>query len=255
MTLVAQTASTNALAMAALRGGAPHGACWVADAQTGGRGRREVGGEARSWHSPAGVNLYTSTVLRPQIEPARASTLTLAVAVGVTRALDACAHAPLEVRIKWPNDLYLGDRKLAGILTEAAFSGMALDGVVVGLGLNVNMQPEDAPQALQGRVTSLRAHTGRVWDRLSLCLAVREHVVAAVEEVAREGLDAVMPQLRARDYTLGKQLQWMHKGHWQRGVARGMNAQGQLQIEDEHGHTHAMSAGEVRFETSTGGLI
>ena len=151
------------------------------------------------------------------------------------------------------NDLYIGGRKLAGILTEAAFDGATLSGVVVGLGLNVNMRIDDAPEDLQQKVTSLREETGHVWDRLSLGLLVRDHIVAVVDEVAREGLSAVMPELRARDHTLGKQLQWMHEGRWRQGVAGGVDAIGRLHITDEQGHTHAMSAGEVRFETTTGG--
>lgn len=253
LTLLPHTTSTNLVAMDALRAGAPNGACWIADAQSGGRGRREVGGSARAWFSPSGVNLYTSIVLRPMIEPQRASTLTLAVAVGVARAIEQHTESSIDVRIKWPNDLYIGEKKLAGILTEAAFDGLSLNGVVVGLGLNVNMLIEDAPEDLQDKVTSLREQTGCLWDRLSLGISVRDHIVRVVEEVARDGLTCVMPELRARDHTLGKQLQWMHQGTWRQGVARGMNALGQLHITDEQGQTHEMSAGEVRFKTSTGG--
>ena len=108
--------STNDDALAGARAGAAHGACWIADEQVRGRGRREVGGERRAWWSPPGVNLYMSMVLRPDVPAERASQLTLAAAVG---AREAIAAFGVECSVKWPNDLLCEGRKLAGILTEA----------------------------------------------------------------------------------------------------------------------------------------
>lgn len=246
LVVLSQTESTNDVALAAAREGAPHGACWIADAQTQGRGRREVGGPRRAWHSPPHANLYMSVLLRPEVDPARAAPMTLAAALGACRACHALTG--LDVWIKWPNDLYIGDRKLAGILTEAHLDGPRLDAVVVGLGINVNLQLEDAPPDLQETLTSLRAASGgQRWDRLALALSVREHVVNACMLVAREGLGAILEPLRARDGMPGRAVRFQRGGEWEAGVAEGIDDSGALRVRDAQGALHLMHAGEAQL--------
>src|SRR4051794_14278733 len=142
---LAECRSTNDEAAAWARAGAPHGALVIADAQTGGRGRL-----GRTWHSPPGENLYFSTVLRPEIPPHRAPPLTLAVGVALA---DAVREAGCDAQLKWPNDLLLDGKKVAGILTEMTTSGGRVEFVVIGIG--VNLDARAFPAELDGRATSI----------------------------------------------------------------------------------------------------
>ena len=251
ITLLARVDSTNTAAMQAARAGAAHGACWVADAQDQGRGRRSHDGAARPWRSPAGVNLYMSVLLRPSLEPAQAAGLTLAVAAHLVCWLRQQTQAPIWV--KWPNDLYLERRKLAGILCEAQTGQAGLEAVVVGVGLNVNLSAAQLDPELRSVATSLLMHTGQRWDRLSLCLGVRRAILSAASQLERQGLGAVIPTLRALDRTAGCAVSWRSSGgQLLAGLAQGLDDDGQLIVVDaQTGQAHRMSAGEVIFDLST----
>jgi len=132
---VATCASTNDLAAAEARGGAPTGTLVTTDAQTAGRGRL-----GRAWHAPPGENLTFSVVLRPTRPAAEIPPMTLLVGAALAEAL---GHLGFDARVKWPNDVLLRPegrpRKVAGILTEAATAGMEVGHVIMGIGLNVNV--------------------------------------------------------------------------------------------------------------------
>ena len=147
-TCVAATGSTNAdlLARAAL--GAPSGAVLVADHQTAGRGRH-----GRQWSSRPGRDVLVSALLRPEVEPARQTTLVLAAGLAAHATVRRWVES--DVELKWPNDVLIGGRKVAGILCQQ--SGAA---VVVGIGLNVNSLAEDRPAELASTATSLREQLG-----------------------------------------------------------------------------------------------
>jgi BirA family transcriptional regulator, biotin operon repressor / biotin---[acetyl-CoA-carboxylase] ligase len=150
--------STNAEALRLASAGEPHGLVVVADAQSAGRGRL-----GRSWRSEPGASLLASWLIRPALEPERLPLLSLIAGVAAARA--ASAAAGVEVRLKWPNDLMLGGRKLGGILSESDGKGA----VVVGLGLNVRQ--ESFPDEIRETATSLAAAGGRTPARAWLLAA------------------------------------------------------------------------------------
>lgn len=162
MELLATCPSTNDRAAELARQGAPEGTLVVADAQTGGRGRL-----GRTWHSPAGANLYLSLLLRPTRPPADVPPLTLLAGAALAGAVAALGGEP---RLKWPNDVLLrgpeGWRKTAGILTEMASERDRVRHVVVGIGVNVNLTA--LPAELSDRATSLRLALGRTIARDAL---------------------------------------------------------------------------------------
>ncbi|MFB6351087.1 MAG: biotin--[acetyl-CoA-carboxylase] ligase [Bradymonadaceae bacterium] len=242
--LLQSTDSTNDLALEAARRGDDHGACWVADRQTAGRGRREIGGERRSWFSPAGANLYMSVLLRPDIAPAQATSLTLAAGVGIADAVVEQTDA--DVWLKWPNDLYIGERKLGGILTEAHTERGDLSGVVVGFGLNVNLAADAVPDELTSTMTSLQIATGRPWDRMSLVFAVRDGLLERCDAFAESGMEAIRQDLHAYDRAAGRRVELQRDGDRVEGVARGIGDDGQLVV-DLDGEDVDVMAGEVRF--------
>lgn len=141
--------------------GAPQGTVVVADQQLAGRGRR-----GRQWHSPAGLNLYFSLLLRPRIELEKVPQFSLVAAAALWRAL--ASECP-DLSIKWPNDLYCRGLKLAGILSEMKPGSNYAEFVIIGIGLNVNSLIADFPLALQSQVTSLKCESHKTYD-LSLLL-------------------------------------------------------------------------------------
>src|SRR5215208_564579 len=157
-----QVASTNDMASAAADAGAAEGVVIAANAQTAGRGRL-----GRSWASPAGAGLYVSAVLRPQ--PDTLALITIAAGVAIAEGIEAATA--LGPSVKWPNDVYVGPRKLAGILAEAGSSSF---GSHVVLGFGINLRPAAFPPDVAARATSIEGELGRPADRglvLTECLA------------------------------------------------------------------------------------
>lgn len=239
--LLESTPSTNALALDAARQGAQHGATWVADRQTEGRGRREVGGTRRTWFSPAGAGLYMSVLLRtkPTDEPPAAVTIAVGAAVcGVIRE-----RFGVEALLKWPNDIVVGGRKLAGILTEASTTAAGVEAIVVGIGLNVNAA--SFPDELAETAISLEELSGHPHDRMALAIAVRRAIVDAADGYFINGLSPIMGELEALDATRGKVVQVNIDGQWISAESLGIAPDGGLRVVlgDD---VHVVTTGEVR---------
>ena len=159
--------STNVHARMIADRGAPEGTVVVAEAQLKGKGRR-----GRSWFSPAGEGIYVSVILRPRVPPSEAPQLVLMAAVAAAEAL--LAQAALPISVKWPNDILVGGKKIAGILTEMRLAGDRIDHIVIGMGVNVNTPAESLPPEIAAIATSLCAVTGRTFSRAGLLRAYLE---------------------------------------------------------------------------------
>jgi BirA family biotin operon repressor/biotin-[acetyl-CoA-carboxylase] ligase len=179
---LAETDSTNREALTAARAGAPEGLVVVAVHQTAGRGR-----DGRSWLAPPGSSLLVSVLLRPppSLGGDRVHEVTKAAALA---AADACREvAGVEPGFKWPNDLLVGDRKLAGLLAEAEWDGHGgLAALVVGLGLNVNW-PAELPVELDGIAVALNHVVGHPVDRDALLDAFLRNFAARYERACENG--------------------------------------------------------------------
>ncbi len=162
--------STNTLALRLADEGAAAGTIVLADEQTGGRGVAK-----RRWHSPKGVGLYLSLVLRPQEVP-NPLLLPLLAGLGAARAVQGLVSGAA-VGVKWPNDLIVADRKAGGVIAEASWSGEQPKYVVLGVGVNVHQKPADFPVALRGVAISLDMAAGRVVSRLELA----DRIIDAIE--------------------------------------------------------------------------
>ena len=143
-----EVGSTNTEAMDWATCGAPEGAVVVADHQTGGKGRWD-----RTWFSSPGRLLQFSLILRPNIEPNRSGLITAGLGVATASAIRDLTNLPVE--IKWPNDIVLKGRKLAGMLVESTLMGNKIDAAVCGIGINVHLEPGDFPYELKDRASSL----------------------------------------------------------------------------------------------------
>lgn len=241
--LLESTESTNQLALD--KAGAAHGETWIADEQTAGRGRREVGGSRRSWFSPAGHNVYMSVLLRPHAAASDVAGVTLAVGAHVCTALWEQSGIE-DLWLKWPNDIWVGTRKVAGILTEARTGAAGVEAVVAGIGINVNLGTEDLPEDLEEIMTSLRIEAGAPLDRFNLAFAVRHAMLAGAAEYFGGGWNAVRDDVVRWDRSDGRPIEVEIDGAWQRGTARGIEHNGGLAVEIG-GERVVVTSGEVRF--------
>jgi len=231
--------STNDLALDLLEKGYPEGTLVLSEEQTHGRGRRE-----RTWDSPPRLGIYASLILRPEVPPSVLPLLSFAAATGIARTLEKGVKKP--VRIKWPNDLQVAGRKMAGLLAEGR-SGTCRPGIVIGIGLNVNHRESDFPSEIRGRVTSLRIESSRVWDRTLLIPGLletweEEHRILAAggsREIIRrwEQFSALTP---------GAHLRVDLDTEVRTGRYLGVGPAGELRLQEEDGGTCSVTFGDVR---------
>ena len=228
-----ETGSTSDDAKAAASDGAAHGAAFLADAQTKGRGR---GGH--SWHSPPGENLYLSMVARPRVPAAVVAPITLAVGVAVARALEA--HVPEALRVKWPNDvLSAGGKKLGGVLVEGQLRGSEVTSLVVGVGVNVHAT--SFPDVIAARATSLRLLGGEGLDRSRIAAELLASIASAIATFEESRLTSFLDDLARRDALLGRSVTVSGLS----GLAAGIDGEGRLLVRQADGTTAAIVSGEV----------
>jgi len=228
----AETGSTNDDAFAAARAGATHGAVFVAAAQWSGRGRR-----GSAWTSPAGENLTFSVLLRPALPAERISAI--ALVAGMAARAAAAARVSDAVAIKWPNDVLVGEKKLAGILVESRVSGAEVEAVVVGVGMNVSMTT--LPEEIAAVATSLALLGDPAPNREALLADILAGFERRFEAFARGGLASLLSELRQHDALLGKMLAVGDV----RGEGAGIGVDGALLIRDARGIVHEVTSGTV----------
>jgi BirA family biotin operon repressor/biotin-[acetyl-CoA-carboxylase] ligase len=221
---VSETGSTNADLLAAARQGAEANTVLVADYQSAGRGRR-----GRTWGAAPGSSLLFSVVVRPQIDGERAHLVTTALALGAVEACDSLAG--VRPGLKWPNDLFVGDRKLAGVLAESVVAGERLEAVVVGMGLNVRTGA--APTEAADTAVTLEDVSGAVIDRRELLgeiLIGFAHWMGRIERAG--GQAALVAAARHESATLGRQVSVeLGDGTVLEGLARDLDERGALLLE------------------------
>ncbi|MEK6975779.1 MAG: biotin--[acetyl-CoA-carboxylase] ligase [Candidatus Thermoplasmatota archaeon] len=232
---LATATSTMDVARGKARAGAPDGTVVVAEEMTAGRGTH-----GNAWHAPKG-GLYVSIVLRDLADP---HLLTLALGNAVCDALEV---AGVEPRLKWVNDVFLGERKVAGILVEAESTGAQVDFLVAGIGVNVNGTTKDFPADLRATATTLEAELGCescVPDLEALLLQSVGRWVAKV----RSGHGAeVLAAFRSRDALLGRSVILADGAMQMRGMAEGIDDRGHLQVRGPDGGRQSFATGSVRL--------
>jgi len=260
LSLVEVTESTNDDAKRAARGGIEAGAAFIADAQTGGRGRL-----GRIWHSPPGENLYASFVVRPGLvgpdacgarlfDAQTAPLITLAAGLAVVDAVIEVV-GPRDLSLKWPNDVWLGGRKLAGILCEAQLGELGGAGVagairvspwiVIGIGINVHAR--EFPGALAESATSLLLGGASSVDRGALFVELCSALSRRIELLCSSGGAAIVADVGARDALLGREV--LVDGV--SAVALGIAPNGGLRVRRPDGVEMTCLAGEVRLPAAS----
>lgn len=228
--------STNDEAFRLGVAGAPEGTALIAESQRSGKGRMQ-----RAWHSPAGVNIYTSIILRPHFEPARAPQISIAAGVAVAETIDQ--YCPGKVQLKWPNDVQIGGKKICGILAQMKMSVNTIDFVVVGIGINVNLNHEEFPPDIQEIATSLAIETGNEISRLELIIRLYENMAKWYKELLRNGFSPIKEKWLSLSPMIGKPVSVMFQDETVSGKAIGI---------DEDGSLILLAAGNKEVKVSAG---
>ena len=233
------TDSTNSRAVELAEKGALHGTIVCADSQTAGRGRL-----GRRWESPPGINLYLSLLLRPSIDPACAPQLTLVTAVALAMSVEEVTG--LRAMLKWPNDLYLGDRKAAGILAEMSADFDTLRHVVIGVGLNVNAEQSSFPEGLSAKATSLRIAGGRSFSRVAVLARFLDSFAVNYGKFLAGGFGVLLPEWSRRDALKGKKAVLRHGDKEMAGRCMGIDGSGMLLFRRDGGsRSERFASGEI----------
>jgi BirA family transcriptional regulator, biotin operon repressor / biotin---[acetyl-CoA-carboxylase] ligase len=233
--LLAETASTNDVVRDQARRGAREGFVVAAAQQARGRGRL-----GRAWESPAGLGLYVSILLRPAFPAAEAGQLTILASVAASDAVENVAG--VRPRIKWPNDLFIGGRKLGGLLIESEPRGTRLDHAVIGIGINVRQGEDDFSEEVRALATSLRIATGKLFRRADVLVAL----LHAFEERLARPFAETREAWAESSLTLGQRVELSTARGLRRGQAIGLDESGALLLRNEAGEIETVTAGDMR---------
>lgn len=228
--------STNAQAVRLAEDGIGHGALIVADSQQAGRGRR-----GRSWESPAGASIYMSILLKPEINPGNAPMLTLVAALAVARAITQTVGKT--ARIKWPNDIVMNGKKVCGILTEMSAQFDYVNHIIVGIGINVNI--ENFSDEISHMATSLQLETGMRINRAELIEAVCEQFEEVYEiYLQTQDLRNLVKEYNANLVNMHQNVKVLDPKEPFEGRAMGITPRGELMV-DTWESRKLVSSGEV----------
>jgi BirA family biotin operon repressor/biotin-[acetyl-CoA-carboxylase] ligase len=236
-----ETTSTNDVIEKLARDGVKEGVVVFAEAQTKGRGRL-----GRKWVSPARKGLWFSTLLRPDLRPQAATQLTVASATALRRAIEA--QTGLKPEIKWPNDILISGRKTAGILTELSAELDQVKYLILGIGVDVNLNPGDLPAELRKQATSLRIELGRPLSRADLAVAILRELDRDYTRLTAGEFAAVADEWARHCTTLGRAVIIRVGAREIRGRAESLGEEGALLVRTEHGHLERIVGGDVTFE-------
>lgn len=235
------TDSTNRVGFDIAREGAAHGTAVIAEGQTAGRGRL-----GRSFYSPTHANLYTSVVLRPSLSASQAATVILAAAIAVAETVVATLGSPGAVEIKWPNDVLLDGRKTSGILMELSAEATRVGFLVLGIGVNLNVDRQSFPEEFRALATSLASHSGRPVNRLDFTRRLFVTLEDVLDVHAEQGWGALRPRFQEFFRMSGRRIRVSDLAEGEtNGVCQGIDPDGALRLERDDGQQTRVLAGDV----------
>ena len=235
-----ETDSTNRRAYRMAEEDATEGTTVIADRQKNGKGRM-----GREWVSPSGVNLYLSIVLRPAIDPARAPQLTFVAAVATLEAIKK-SLPDLNPVIKWPNDILINSKKVCGILTEMSSEVDRVRFVVLGLGININMEGRAFPEELKRRASSLLIESGGEVDRVRLTSALLSEIERHYTIFKEEGFGPILEKWRKNCTAIGREATVRQFDDVMRGTITGVDDSGALLLKrGDNGETVSVISGDL----------
>jgi BirA family biotin operon repressor/biotin-[acetyl-CoA-carboxylase] ligase len=239
--------STNVTAMDLAQQNAPEGTVVLTEQQLRGRGRGD-----RSWHSPPGVGIYCSIVLRPELSPTKTMLLTLMTAVAIAKVV--ALETNLSPRIKWPNDILINDRKVVGILLESKVEGAAVEHAIIGFGINVNHTPADLPKELFLPASSLFIELGELVDRSKLLSKILTEIEYLYEGLQQGDVATILEEWRRFSATLGRHVRILQRGKRKEGIAVDVTEEGALLVRVEQDSLITVHAGDIEHLRIVSGI-
>lgn len=244
ITYIEQVGSTNEIAKD-LAKTCKEGTIVLAEEQIGGKGRL-----GRSWVSPKGGGIWLSVILKPNINPAEAPRLTSVAALAVVKAIRE--ETGLAVEIKWPNDIVFEGRKIAGILTEMSAEIDKINHIILGIGINVNIDRKDFPSELTNRATSIKEEVGHEIARNQVLASVLEKLENEYQRFLQGKLEAIINEVKEYSQTLGKMVVVSNfKDTWE-GTVEDLDFEGALILRLTTGGTKRIISGDVSLRSSCG---
>jgi BirA family biotin operon repressor/biotin-[acetyl-CoA-carboxylase] ligase len=236
-----KTDSTNDKAFALGIAGAPEGTVVIADRQSRGKGRLQ-----RSWHSPPGVNIYTSLILRPRIASSEAARIPIMAGIAVAEVLDK--YYPSKIKLKWPNDVLLNNKKVCGILSQAKISEGKIDFIVLGIGINVNIAYNQFLEEIRDSATSLAIETGMAISRQELIISLYENLEKWYKKLLQKGFDPIKERCLKLMPMIGQTVQVVFKDETIVGKATDIDEDGALILIAKGNKEIKVSAGDATIK-------
>ncbi len=236
-----QTTSTNDVVEKLARDGVKEGVVVFAESQTKGRGRL-----GRKWISPAYKGLWFSILLRPDLRPQETTQLTVVAGTALCRAIRS--ETGLKPEIKWPNDILVSGKKVAGVLTELSAELDRVKHVILGIGVDVNLGAGEFPAELRKQATSLKIEAGRAISRAELAMAILQELDSDYHRVCAGQFAEVADEWEAHCKTIGRNVTIQIGSRRVHGRAESLSGSGELLLRTEHGHLERISGGDVTLE-------
>ena len=236
-----ETTSTNDVIERLARDGVKEGVVVFAESQSQGRGRL-----GRKWMSPARRGLWFSVLLRPDLRPPEVTRLAIASATALRRAIES--HTGLEPEIKWPKDILVHGRKVAGILTELSAELDVVKYVILGIGVDVNLNVADFPAELRKVATSLKAELGKPVSRPDLAVAILRELDCDYARIVPGEFAALADEWEQHGTTIDREVVIRIGDRQIRGRAESLGEDGELLVRTDHGHLERIIGGDVTIE-------
>jgi BirA family biotin operon repressor/biotin-[acetyl-CoA-carboxylase] ligase len=236
-----ETTSTNDVVEKMARDGVREGIVVFAESQTKGRGRL-----GRKWLSPSRKGLWFSVLLRPKLRPQDTTQLTATAANALLKGIRR--HTGLDAGIKWPNDILVNGRKVAGILTELSAEADVVRHVVVGMGVDVNLAASDFPVDLRSLATSLQDELGRPLSRADLAVSILRELDIEYSRLMHGKFSEIAEEWEKNCITIGQRIEARMGSRIICGFAEAIGDDGALVVRTEHGRIERLTAGDVTIE-------
>jgi len=233
-----ETTSTNDVVERLARDGVREGVVVFAEKQTRGRGRL-----GRKWISPARKGLWLSVLLRPALSPQAATQLTVMAATALLRTIRRMT--PLRPAIKWPNDILISGKKVAGVLTELSAELDRINHIVLGIGIDVNLSASDLPPDLREIATSLKIETGTEFRRADLAAELLQQLDRDYHLICRGEFSKICDEWQENCVTLGQRVKIRIGARIIAGHAEALDDNGALLLRTEHGHLERIMGGDI----------